>query len=289
MEVDGRINLFLHLKPVFGCVRFYSRGLPKDSKTWPHTQGRPQSYLGCRSRTLTSLRRLAGYHVTPGDKSALEYSRDAAAPVLRQIEAIFIAIPAHLFKPDETRTKRWNEVQTLEDAVKLVAWKPHLQNCTSSRSFAFGSMFSESESVNHSADMPHEEVPDSGTVWPGFGDDTRLLELRDHALREIHPDVQGQFQTCASDISDSPMSAESDFENDSSSDDAERRVELDGDKNARGLIAPSNLAEKGCFRHVKSRKLHLVRAVYMSDRGFFFASLCCFVVFFPRASAKGFS
>lgn len=37
-----------------------------------------------------SVRRLAGYRAKSGDKSALEYSRDAAAPVLHQIEAIYI-------------------------------------------------------------------------------------------------------------------------------------------------------------------------------------------------------
>jgi hypothetical protein len=50
-----------------------------------------------KSNVDISLRRLAGYHIAPGDKSALEYSRDAAAPVLRQIEAIFIAVRANLF------------------------------------------------------------------------------------------------------------------------------------------------------------------------------------------------
>ena len=53
------------------------------------------------------LRRLAGYHVDPGAKMALEYSRDAQAPVLHAIEAIGFALQHGLFDPDVSRTKRW--------------------------------------------------------------------------------------------------------------------------------------------------------------------------------------
>ena len=53
------------------------------------------------------LRRLAGYHTDPGSKMALEYSRDAQAPVLLAIEAITAAIHHGLFNPDVSRAKRW--------------------------------------------------------------------------------------------------------------------------------------------------------------------------------------
>ena len=39
-----------------------------------------------KAKVCLSIRRLAGYHIKPGDKSALEYSRHAAAPILREIE-----------------------------------------------------------------------------------------------------------------------------------------------------------------------------------------------------------
>ena len=61
-----------------------------------------------------SLRRLAGYHICPGDKSALEYSRNAAAPVLRQIEAIFISVRANLFRPDMLRSSLITQCQTCQ-------------------------------------------------------------------------------------------------------------------------------------------------------------------------------
>ena len=53
------------------------------------------------------LRRLAGYHTDPGSKMALEYSRDAQAPVLMAIEAITAAVEHGLFVPDVPRSKRW--------------------------------------------------------------------------------------------------------------------------------------------------------------------------------------
>jgi hypothetical protein len=64
--------------------------------------GSPVSDLGTHSLKATvlswmskcccseSLRRLAGYHVDPNSKSALEYSRDGQAPVLHAIEGIYI-------------------------------------------------------------------------------------------------------------------------------------------------------------------------------------------------------
>ena len=100
-----------------------------------------------------SLRQLAGFHVTPGDKSALEYSRDAAAPVLRQIEAAFIAIRANVFRPDLTRARRWQGAQTLEEAVKLAADGDSFHACSES----FGKSFSSSLFSLECSDVPLEK------------------------------------------------------------------------------------------------------------------------------------
>ena len=53
------------------------------------------------------LRRLAGYHTDPSAKMALEYSRDAQAPVLMAMDAAATAIDQGLFDPDVSRAKRW--------------------------------------------------------------------------------------------------------------------------------------------------------------------------------------
>ena len=53
------------------------------------------------------LRRLAGYHTDPSAKMALEYSRDAQAPVLMAMDAAAAAIDQGLFDPDSSRAKRW--------------------------------------------------------------------------------------------------------------------------------------------------------------------------------------
>ena len=68
-----------------------------------------------------SLRRLAGYHTKPGDKSALEYSRDAQAPVLHQIEAIYLAIKSGRFCPDAPRSQRWVGCRSLQTAMEQAA------------------------------------------------------------------------------------------------------------------------------------------------------------------------
>ena len=69
------------------------------------------------------LRRLAGYHVDPGSKMALEYSRDAQAPVLHAIEAICLAVQHGLFDPDAPRSRRWPRFgcNTLEQAMDLLS------------------------------------------------------------------------------------------------------------------------------------------------------------------------
>ena len=69
------------------------------------------------------LRRLAGYHVDPGAKMALEYSRDAQAPVLHAIEAICMAVQQGLFDPDTTRSRRWPRLgcNTLEQAMNILS------------------------------------------------------------------------------------------------------------------------------------------------------------------------
>lgn len=70
------------------------------------------------------LRRLAGYHVDPSSKMALEYSRDAQAPVLHAIEGVVTAMQQHYFDPDVSRAQRWKVPgcrsiqQAMEDIAK---------------------------------------------------------------------------------------------------------------------------------------------------------------------------
>ena len=70
-----------------------------------------------------SIRRLAGYHVDPASKSALEYSRDAQAPVLHAVEGIYMIISQGLFRPDESRARRWSNpaCKSLQDAMNFLA------------------------------------------------------------------------------------------------------------------------------------------------------------------------
>eukprot|EP00435_Cladocopium_sp_Y103_P001432 s3880_g1.t1 len=211
-----------------------------------------------------SVRRLAGYHIIPGDKSALEYSRDAAAPILRTIEAILIALRAEIFRPDLPRSQRWSGAQTLEDAVRLAS-SFHVQ--------PMESVFHESEQVSFEAptgpDEPVDSAWDTGPlVVPGtqlsetrcdrqsWDDDTTLEELMFYRKSNLVDFPQG-FAMNDSDISD--MSSDTSSDDDScDSTDLERQAEIDGEKNAGDLVAPSDISGKVCFRHLKSKKLHLV-------------------------------
>ena len=74
------------------------------------------------------LRRLAGYHVDPGSKSALEYFRDAQAPVLHAIEGIMLIIKENIFDPDVSRARRWKipHVRSLQDAMIYLSRQQHV-------------------------------------------------------------------------------------------------------------------------------------------------------------------
>ena len=205
-----------------------------------------------------SLRRLAGYHVTPGDKSALEYSRDAAAPVLRQIEALFIAVRAEIFQPDLPRSQRWSGAHSLDDAVKLAAVHLNANHSLNVRKPYFSaSLFDlEASEMDDAESGPHES--ESFQMSCNFHDETTLDELKRHTLETGFEQTFSFESGDVSDVSDAAESAESSTDSDSQSDDMERQAVLNGEKNAKDLVPPSDLAGKTCFKHVKSHKLHFV-------------------------------
>ena len=211
-----------------------------------------------------SLRRLAGYHICPGDKSALEYSRDAAAPVLRQIEAIFISVRANLFRPDMPRSQRWCGAQTLEDAVKIASTQPHRHDFSSLFESQFDHTMSDLSKFQSDAFECRTEQFES---FPDFADDTTLWDLREHTLNKTKT-ASAILLDEASDVSDEPQSSESADASDTGSEDLERRVVLDGEKNAADLVPPSDLVNKECFKHLKSGKLHLVGKMSLGVKTF---------------------
>jgi hypothetical protein len=54
-----------------------------------------------------NVRRMLGYHSTPGDLSMLEYSRDAMAGPLRSLAKVIAAVRDGSFDPDSTRSGRF--------------------------------------------------------------------------------------------------------------------------------------------------------------------------------------
>ena len=85
----------------------------------PWREAYPQLNVGTHSLKATALswcakfgialsvRRQLGYHVQADDKSALTYSRDAAALPLRELDRVLTAIRAGGFDPDSTRSGRF--------------------------------------------------------------------------------------------------------------------------------------------------------------------------------------
>lgn len=231
-----------------------------------------------KANVSLSLRRLAGYHVKPGDKSALEYSRDAAAPILRQIEAIFISIRAGIFRPDEPRSRRWHGAQTLEQAVQIASKIPVVSEHVHGGD-AFHDLFgpSTSELIDHdpvAAQILREASGDSssGLNVSGSGrdwtDQTTLEQLR--SMNDIgnSQGFETGFECEASDVSDDASSMSSSDDSDSNSDMESRRAEIDGERNASDLVAPSDLAGKSCFKHMKSGKLHFVGKTLLGTKIF---------------------
>jgi hypothetical protein len=198
----------------------------------------------------------------------LEYSRDAASPILSQIEAIFIAVRVGIFAPVVPRSQRWSGAYTLEEALKLASGLHGHHDVCSLFETLDSAVFGESH-VSSSRVEPAEPKRASSPVLGHQFERKHDLQHPWHdgmTLEELGKlDSHGagvESYSCplfqlsdASDVSDSVSSS---CDNDSDSDDAERRVELDGECNSRDLVAPSDIAGKKCYRHVKSKKLHLV-------------------------------
>ena len=105
-------EVFSGLRPSCAVVDIASHSLKATILSW-------MSKCSCEE----PLRRLAGYHVDPSARSALEYSRDAQAPVLHTIEGILLIVREGLFLPDESRAKRWpfQGCKSLHEAMSFLA------------------------------------------------------------------------------------------------------------------------------------------------------------------------
>ena len=79
----------------------------------------------CKAHAPGDLQRLAGYHVDPNSKSALEYSRDGQAPVVHFIEGLLLTIFSEMFLPDSTRAGRWVGCRSLDQALQKLSKAPN--------------------------------------------------------------------------------------------------------------------------------------------------------------------
>ncbi|CAL1135477.1 unnamed protein product [Cladocopium goreaui] len=184
---------------------------------------------------------------------------------------------AEIFFPDAPRSRRWKGAQTLVDAVKLAsaAFAPDLHQPVVSHSepvcdeFGTGLGDQNSDSVTgfevagepHVLPGPYSEQNLGFGFGDGFNDDMTLEELKFYRTEDLSNGGEAPIANQDSDISDISSDDSSSVDDDCDSVDLERQAELDGESNARDLVAPSDLAGKKCVRHVKSKKLHFIERV----------------------------
>jgi hypothetical protein len=112
-----------------------------------------------------SIRRQAGFHADPADRSALEYSRDAQAPILQVIQRVYAAIQGGFFDPDCTRSGRWFGCSGLDEAIARIregelSSRPRAADIDQGGSRQVGSD-SEDAGLSVNSSVEEEETPSS--------------------------------------------------------------------------------------------------------------------------------
>ena len=150
----------------------------------------------CKAHAPGDLQRLAGYHVDANSKSALEYSRDAQAPVMHFIEGMVLAIFSGMFMPDLTRAGRWNGCRSLEQALDILArrtgreaWESEWHGVEQSDGEQ-SACFSDPYDFAH-ADGNKDGAPRLETVGSDASDEDRDV-LHDHEQDERQMEVTGR-------------------------------------------------------------------------------------------------
>ena len=190
----------------------------------------------CKAHAPGDIQRLAGYHVDPSTKSALEYSRDSQAPVLHFMEGMILAIFAKLFMPDFTRAGRWVGCRSLEQALEILSkrsgeepiekeWNK-LDEEEDEQTSLFGSL-EQQENVESEAFLPSGQEAEQSE---GSEDEKAAFELQSSASEEHSGD---------------------DHEED------EQQLEIAG-KAISGLVSSAGAHDARVFRHRVSGIYHLM-------------------------------
>ena len=201
-------EVFAKLRPGCPVENIASHSLKATILSW-------MAKCSCEEPT----RRLAGYHVDPSSKSALEYSRDAQASVLHAIEGIMLIIKEGLFRPDESRARRWSNplCKSLHEAMNFLA----------------ANRVREVQAAQEEYE-PESPIPDG---WTFFGSDGEV------SISSISDDENGLFdKQCATSDEDR---------------EAEFSAPIVGASLAQNLHYSLN--DVDVFKHVKSGFCHLAK------------------------------
>ena len=190
----------------------------------------------CKAHASGDLQRLAGYHVDPGSKSSLEYSRDGQAPLLHFVEGMLLAIYSGLFLPDETRAGRWKGCRSLEQALDKLAQR--------AKTADEGDPWKEVESQDLDA-------------WASFDDAEAGLKLAAADTEDVEDNApesdlsEGELDEFHLHSSASEGNSEDDHEQD------EQQMDFTGTAVA-GLLSSSGKLGHRVFRHRLSGIFHLM-------------------------------
>ena len=186
----------------------------------------------CKAHAQPDIQRLAGYHVDPNSKSALEYSRDGQAPVVHFLEGLLLAIYSGKFLPDSTRAGRWVGCRSLEQALDLLARR----RSTDEGLDAFGT----------------DGASDSEDDWDKS--EVHVFKRRRHSAEEVPSD--SELGTGLD--TDSEVESELDFDDDDDS------LEVNG-RAVSDILDKAGAPPEQIFRHKVSGIFHIMAESTFAD------------------------
>ena len=180
-----------------------------------------------------AIRRLAGYHVDPGSRMALEYSRDAQAPVLHALQAVCMAVQNGFFDPDASRSRRWPR-----------------RNCNMSKMDAEQGWY---QSHNEAPEEPHTDDTELGG-WDFVADGSDA-----YSPTELADDMDDEIDSMSSisDPADRPVFNAEDFLTSGEEQEAEVAAPIVGEALARDL---ESIIHVRVFKHVISGCCHVAKS-----------------------------
>ena len=218
--------------------------------------------MAAKAHVPLKMRRMLGYHAKPGERMALEYSRDAMSEPLAWLQAVIHAVAARHFLPDETRSGRWKPGAKLSDFMVASETNPVTPGLTPGEAANI-----EQPQVGQEQDVTvglDWEFDDAGAADQAGGGRSQSVDGFEPLRPELSPGLPGgpaglQASTTSS---GSSSSGEESVDSDSGND-LESTAEL---QNAAEIVArtlrprgPAKKSSQIWVKHAKRGTYHLMR------------------------------